>query len=156
MSSVRIREHSKKENYPYLHQCPSVPPRAAKQDAHVMPLQQQLVAPFQFNSRRTPIDWRLLHGIDVSKMVSNKDSFTCYQRGFVTRCSCWSRTIITACQANARDEPIAPAWPQMSHLANNTYRKQRLAIKSLVSDQQAATQLVLALHSQHRPMFTYC
>ncbi|KAA6429984.1 MAG: DAZ interacting 1-like [Trebouxia sp. A1-2] len=73
MSSVRIREHSKKENYPYLHQCSSLPPTAAKQDAHIMPPQQQLVTPFQFNARRMPIDWRLLHGIDVSKMIRDTD-----------------------------------------------------------------------------------
>ena len=60
------------ENYPYLQQCFSAPAKAAKQDAHTAQVGNQVVAPFHFNARRMPIDWRLLHGIDVNKMVSNR------------------------------------------------------------------------------------
>ena len=68
---AKMRNHDRKENYPYLHQCSSAQPRAVKQDAYAATAGHQIAAPFQFNARRMPIDWRLLHGIDVSKLVSS-------------------------------------------------------------------------------------
>lgn len=62
-------DQDRKENYPYLHQRSHFPPAAAKRDAYAATSRTQLAAPFHFNARRMPIDWRLLHGIDVNRMV---------------------------------------------------------------------------------------
>lgn len=66
-----MRDQDRKENYPYFHQRVAVP-AAVKHNAYAATSGTHLAAPFHFNARRMPIDWRLLHGIDVNSMVSSR------------------------------------------------------------------------------------
>jgi hypothetical protein len=58
------------------------------------PLQLQY-PPFRFEHRRMRIDWRLLHGVDVNKLVSvSKCAISCV--------SGWESRTVSACKISSR------------------------------------------------------
>lgn len=82
------------ENYSYLHQRLAGAGKVAKEGVATAKVGLQPAAPFQFNLRRIPIDWRLLHGIDVSNMVSSVMG-TCF--AMLRKCCSYSRPLAARC-----------------------------------------------------------
>lgn len=64
-----MKDHRSKENCPSWQPAPRFAAEQHQLQAHAAPASSSALGPFHFGAKRVQIDWRLLHGIDVNRMV---------------------------------------------------------------------------------------